>query len=304
AINKFCLVADVSKQVPKLRNKNYSDFAISNAEWEQLRLIHEVLDEPRAAQAAFSSEKYSTVWRTIPTLECLQERWEIMVKEPKFAKISFAIEAGLEKLRKWYKAVDDSDMYFICLALDPTYKIEYTKQNWDNHHHQNGMVAFRKTFDTYAEQYEPKTTKQAVAAQSTQITISRGYASAFAQRAVVARLETGKILHNPQHELDDYLEAPLKDPDKITDAIAWWGIHSSQYPILSRLAHDYLAIQGSAVASERAFSSGGRTGTALRNQLAGKTFEALQILKSGYRDGVISAAQEAEEYSKHGSDDS
>ncbi len=79
-------------------------------------------------------------------------------------------------------------------------------------------------FDTYAEQYEPKTTKQAVAAQLTQVTISRGYASVFAQRAVVARLETEKMLHNPQHELDAYLEAPLEDPDKITDAIAWWGV--------------------------------------------------------------------------------
>ncbi len=87
--------------------------------------------------------------------------------------------------------------------------------------------------------------------------------------------------------------------------LKWWHIqvHSSQYPVLSKLARDYLAIQGSAVASERAFSSGGRTGTALRNQLAGKTFEALQILKSGYKDGVISAAQEAGEYGKYDSDD-
>ncbi len=48
-----------------------------------------------------------------------------MVKEPKFAKISFAIEAGLEKLRKWYKAVDDSDMYFICLGVYTVYSQEY-----------------------------------------------------------------------------------------------------------------------------------------------------------------------------------
>ncbi|KIK32072.1 hypothetical protein CY34DRAFT_55025, partial [Suillus luteus UH-Slu-Lm8-n1] len=59
--------------------------------------------------------------------------------------------------------------------------------------------------------------------------------------------------------------------------------HSIQYPTLSRIAKDYLAIQGSAVASERAFSSGGITGTARRNCLLPTTFEALQLLKSGYR---------------------
>ncbi|KIJ25800.1 hypothetical protein M422DRAFT_88439, partial [Sphaerobolus stellatus SS14] len=56
---------------------------------------------------------------------------------------------------------------------------------------------------------------------------------------------------------------------------------------LSRMARDYLAIQGSAVASERTFSSAGITGTDRRNRLLPETFEALQILKSGYKNGFI-----------------
>jgi hAT family C-terminal dimerisation region len=60
------------------------------------------------------------------------------------------------------------------------------------------------------------------------------------------------------------------------------------------MARDYLAIQGSSVPSERAFSSGGLTGTSLRNRLSPAIFEALQILKSAYKNKHISAAQEAE----------
>ena len=60
------------------------------------------------------------------------------------------------------------------------------------------------------------------------------------------------------------------------------------------MARDYLAIQGSSVPSERAFSSGGLTGTSLRNRLTPAIFESLQILKSGYKNHHISAAQEAE----------
>jgi hAT family C-terminal dimerisation region len=60
------------------------------------------------------------------------------------------------------------------------------------------------------------------------------------------------------------------------------------------MARDYLAIQGSSVPSERAFSSGGLSGTLLRNRLSPATFEALQILKSAYRNSHISASQEAE----------
>ena len=59
------------------------------------------------------------------------------------------------------------------------------------------------------------------------------------------------------------------------------------------MACNYLAIQGSSVPSEQAFSSGGLTSTSLRNHLSPAIFKALQILKSAYRNGHISAAQEA-----------
>jgi len=60
------------------------------------------------------------------------------------------------------------------------------------------------------------------------------------------------------------------------------------------MAHNYLAIQGSSVPSEQAFSSGGLTGTSLHNYLTSAIFEALQILKSTYKNNHISASQEAE----------
>jgi hypothetical protein len=47
------------------------------------------------------------------------------------------------------------------------------------------------------------------------------------------------------------------------------------------------------VASERAFSSSRLTGTYLCNQLKTDTFEALQIVKSAYRNGILDADDEA-----------
>jgi hypothetical protein len=62
------------------------------------------------------------------------------------------------------------------------------------------------------------------------------------------------------------------------------------------MARDYLAIQGSATPSERASSSGGLTGTKCRNCLHADAFESLQLLKSAYRNGHISAASDAEQH--------
>ena len=60
------------------------------------------------------------------------------------------------------------------------------------------------------------------------------------------------------------------------------------------MARDYLAIQGSATPSERAFSGGGITGCSRRNRLQTNIFEALQLLKSAYRNGHIAATTQAE----------
>jgi hypothetical protein len=68
--------------------------------------------------------------------------------------------------------------------------------------------------------------------------------------------------------------------------------HQTQYPTLAKIARDYLAIQGSSVPSERAFSGGGLTDTKSRNSLSPETFEALQILKSCYKDGLMKVDEE------------
>src|SRR6266436_8685851 len=72
--------------------------------------------ETQDAQATFSSESTPTVWKSIPTLKCLQDNWETFSKTPKFAPVKHGIEKGLEKLCKWCMATDQSDMYFICLG--------------------------------------------------------------------------------------------------------------------------------------------------------------------------------------------
>jgi hypothetical protein len=116
AVNRFVQLADDSDKVPDLQGKSYADFHLNRKEWERLELMHEVLQEPANAQQSFSSSKDPTVWRTIPVLEFMQEAWENMAVHKKFEDVQEAIEAGLANIRKWYRKVDDTDAYFICLG--------------------------------------------------------------------------------------------------------------------------------------------------------------------------------------------
>ena len=59
--------------------------------------------------------------------------------------------------------------------------------------------------------------------------------------------------------------------------------NESRYPILSTIARDYLAVQGSSVPCERQFSSAGPIDDKRRGSLLPSTFEALQVTKTYYK---------------------
>ena len=61
--------------------------------------------------------------------------------------------------------------------------------------------------------------------------------------------------------------------------LSWWKTHQGAFPVLSRLAHDVLAIQVSTVASESTFSAGGRVVDPFRSRLEPELVEALICTK-------------------------
>ncbi|OJA19884.1 hypothetical protein AZE42_09572 [Rhizopogon vesiculosus] len=80
-----------------------------------------------------------------------------------------------------------------------------------------------------------------------------------------------------------------------------------RYPVLSRIALDFLPIQGSSVPCERAFSDAGLTDTKRRARLLPKNFGDIQTLKGSFkkdrrRQETELAAQQAAQ-KKHWLDD-
>ena len=75
-----------------------------------------LFQEPATAKQTFSSAREPTVWRTIPVLEFLLQSWENMAELPKFSEVEHAIHKGIENIDKWYRKVNDTDAFFICLG--------------------------------------------------------------------------------------------------------------------------------------------------------------------------------------------
>jgi hypothetical protein len=76
-------------------------------------------------------------------------------------------------------------------------------------------------------------------------------------------------------ELEKYLSEENEEQSNKFDILGWWKINSTRFPVLSRLARDVLAVPISTVASESAFSTGGRILDDFRSSLTPFMVEAL-----------------------------
>jgi microcompartment protein CcmL/EutN len=87
------------------------------------------------------------------------------------------------------------------------------------------------------------------------------------------------IKRRPINNLDTYLEEETLDVGSNLDILQYWKMHSTTYPILARMAGDILAVPASMVASESAFSTGGRVVSDYRSRLKSETIEAVICLQ-------------------------
>ncbi|CAN0902997.1 Putative AC9 transposase [Linum grandiflorum] len=76
-------------------------------------------------------------------------------------------------------------------------------------------------------------------------------------------------------KLDAYLNEDILPRTADFDILMWWKINGPNYPILQEIARDILAVPVTSVASELAFSSGGRLLDPHRSRLHQSTVASL-----------------------------
>ena len=95
-------------------------------------------------------------------------------------------------------------------------------------------------------------------------------------------------------KLDRYLDEELLDMyTKNFKVLDWWKVAGTQFPTLRKIARDIFAITVTTVASESAFSTGGRVLSEHRSRLTCKMLEALMCsqdwLRNKYKGIFITA---------------
>ncbi|PBK89746.1 hypothetical protein ARMGADRAFT_1083215 [Armillaria gallica] len=102
-----------------------------NAEVERpkhLKLDMTLFDD---AQQEFSAEGYPMLHLVLPALEKLHSNLTECLHAPEYAPFSVAIQAGLNSIEEHYSCTEKSDAYIICSVLDPTQKMAWFDNEWD-----------------------------------------------------------------------------------------------------------------------------------------------------------------------------
>jgi len=77
-------------------------------------------------------------------------------------------------------------------------------------------------------------------------------------------------------EFDLYIEEERLLDDENFDILGWWKANGLKYPIMQKIARDFLAIPISTVASESSFSTSGRILTH-RSKLCPSNFRGIDV---------------------------
>ncbi|OAJ42404.1 hypothetical protein BDEG_25855 [Batrachochytrium dendrobatidis JEL423] len=88
----------------------------------------------------------------------------------------------------------------------------------------------------------------------------------------------------PTLQLEEYLNIPVAGSRQ--DPLEWWKRHESDFPLLAKMARDYLAIPVTSASSEHAFSKARHLITDSRTRLSDQTIRASICLENWQRGGI------------------
>jgi hypothetical protein len=256
---------------------------LSDEEWKLLDVAEQLLGAFDKVTRRLSATEYPTLNRVVPIynhlfnkLEDLRDVCDGLADCQGNAAITDqcsptskrvlrnAIQAAYDKIKEYYDKTW-AGMYAIAVILDPRCKMVYYEVNeWDE-----GMIAHAKAALTRAVAEYGAAESQSDQADGATLCYSSDQESfqAIKRRCV----EKGS-------EMERYLGTPTADMNE--DVLEWWKRHADDYPCLSRIARDYLAIPATSVPAERVFSGGANLITNKRGSLDEGTIQACLCLRS------------------------
>ncbi|CAB4263762.1 unnamed protein product [Prunus armeniaca] len=264
-----------------LSDSNYKH-SLSQDEWGKLEKLSKFLKVFYDVTCLFSGTKYPTANLYFPQVFVVEDTLrKAKVDSDSFMK-SMATQM-MEKFDKYWK--EYSLILAVAVILDPRYKIQFVEFCYKRLYGYNSeeMTKVRdmlfSLFDLYFRIYS---SSESVSGTSSASNGARSHVDDMVSKECLDvmkefdNFESEEFTTSAQKtQLQLYLDEPKIDRKTKLNVLDFWKVNQFRYPELSILARDLLYIPISTVASESAFSVGGRVLDQYRSALKPENVEAL-----------------------------
>ncbi|XP_073153840.1 zinc finger BED domain-containing protein RICESLEEPER 2-like [Henckelia pumila] len=275
---------------------SYKSFP-TDEEWLLAEEVSQILKVFYSVTEIFSGRKYPTTNIFFPKVCEIKASLIKWTTSPNKI-VSSVAERMLSKFEKYWS--DIHGVMGIATILDPRYKTKLVEYCFKRTH---GEIGFK----------EPVRRIQKMCYDLLDDYTNNSGHSRVEKRSMETRLNTSTddfldsfdkevalecdIYTDFKTELDHYLEDKVLPRNVDFDILEWWKTNGIKYPTLMRMTRDLLVIPISTIASESAFSTGGRLVSLHRSRLHPKNLEALMCTQSWLlNEKQAKSSQEAEAY--------
>ncbi|KAK9079749.1 hypothetical protein SSX86_001422 [Deinandra increscens subsp. villosa] len=265
------------------RKRNDRDLGAPNSkDWENARLFVEHLRIFFDATKRVSGTKYVTANLLFGELCQMHTSIAQITLSPDENKKKMAVSMKKKFDKYWDNLANMNPLLYVALILDPRDKMFYLtfclELIYGEKAKQVDLITAQvkatlvELFDSYKMKFGKPTESTSTSSSSVVNTngvtnIEEGY-----MRYLAKKRGSGLNASEVEVYLNDGCETKIIG-DNSFDVLGWWKINSVKFPVLSQVARHVLGMPISSVASESAFSMGGRVIDKYRSSLTPKTAE-------------------------------
>ena len=257
----------------------------SSLDWTNAKIFTKFLKIFYDCTVELSGSSYVTSNGAFPQLALIQSELMKWVVSGDFLLSGMAVEMKIKYDKYWGNVEKFNTLFYIATIVDPRYKMAYLK--WSFNDIYDPLLASEllskvrmdmyRLYGWYCELYGPKEATYQEGQSSNAVNCGpQEEKSAHKARTTAFKSHLKeKDSIEAKNEFERYLAEPCIDADDSFSVLEWWKVNSSRFPIFSMLARDVLAVPVSTVASESAFSTGGRVLDIYRSSLSPRMAEGL-----------------------------
>ncbi len=216
------------------------------------------------ATVDLSGDSYSISCLVYCIFTSLLDHLSDFSKDKKYQFLKQTICSIQDKMNEYWPKI--KEIAAVCMMLDPRQKANLFSNSTEKKN-------FIKKIEEIYQLYESSTTTYNQANSNEENPKNKTL-------PILDRAWNLKIKDVFTNELKSYLKDPVIAQNSNYDILQWWKLSKETYPVLAKMAKDYLAIMPASVASERSFSVGGQTISKDRCNLHTETARELMCVKS------------------------